>query len=163
MLTTGLGVQGIPDKLDGVSTSVRVRGQFAALPRGGNGGGGNGGGGKNKNKAPSITIDSVSAVGDLATLVATATDVEDDASGTALSVTWVSSLDGDIGTGAILVVTLSDDADHNITATATDSGGKSDSDSASLTIGNPPPPPAPFDRTAKHRPIPIGISRVTRI
>jgi len=53
-------------------------------------------------------------------------------------------------------VTLFDNAEHNITATATDSDGKSASDSASLTIGTSPP--SPFDRTAKHRLIPIGIS-----
>ena len=101
-------------------------------------------------------IDSVSAVGTLATLAATATDVEDDASGTALNIAWVSSIEGNLGTGANLIVTLFDNAEHNITATATDSDGKSASDSASLTIGTSPP--SPFDRTAKHRPIPIGIS-----
>ncbi len=52
------------------------------------------------------------------------------------SLTWTSSINGSIGTGASFSTTLSD-GDHTITASVTDSGGMTSSDTTNITVGTP--------------------------
>jgi len=72
----------------------------------------------------------------------TATDPEDgDLTG---SLVWMSSKDGQLGTGGSFSATLSD-GDHTITASATDSGGKTGSASINITVTPPQnDPPSVF-------------------
>jgi len=55
------------------------------------------------------------------------------------SLTWTSSIDGQIGTGGSFSTTLSDGT-HTITAEVTDSGGKTASVSIKITVGAPSGP-----------------------
>jgi hypothetical protein len=72
-------------------------------------------------------------VGDPVTLTATATDPEDGNLGSSIS--WTSTIDGPIGSGATLNVTSLAAGNHTITASATDSALASDSDAIAITIG----------------------------
>jgi hypothetical protein len=93
------------------------------------------------NNPPSVTISqpangSTFDSGALISFGGTATDVED--GDLTASLVWQSSINGQIGTGGSVSVTLSD-GEHLITASATDSGGKTGSASISITVGDPPP------------------------
>jgi hypothetical protein len=68
----------------------------------------------------------------------TASDIED--GNLTGSLVWISSIDGQIGTGGSFSTALSD-GNHTITASVTDSGGKIGSDSINITVGTPPPSP----------------------
>ncbi|MEM7220864.1 MAG: sulfatase-like hydrolase/transferase [Pseudomonadota bacterium] len=84
-----------------------------------------------ENQPPTIDVSAGSNTvdeGDAVTLTATTADAED---GAPDNVSWASSLDGPLGNGLSLSVSLST-GEHVITATVTDSGGASAS--ASLTI-----------------------------
>ncbi len=103
---------------------------FAVKPAGGN-------------AAPTVTITSPSdgssfGVGDSVSFAGTANDTEDgDISG---SLSWTSSLDGAIGSGASFSISTLSEGAHTITASVTDSGGESDSDNINITIvGNSSP------------------------
>ena len=93
------------------------------------------------NNAPVVTITapsdgSIFASGSIIAFAGTASDTEDgDLTG---SLTWISNIDGAIGTGGSFSVSLSDGV-HTITASVTDSGGKASSSSISITVGTPPP------------------------
>lgn len=69
----------------------------------------------------------------------TASDTED--GNLTGNLTWISNIDGQIGTGGGFSATLTDGA-HNISASVTDSGGATGSASVSITIGPASPPPA---------------------
>lgn len=71
------------------------------------------------------------AASDVISFQATATDAEDGSLSSAVQ--WDSSLDGNIGSGAIVMSTLSPGT-HTITATATDSLGKSTSQSVDISV-----------------------------
>jgi C1A family cysteine protease len=69
------------------------------------------------------------------TLKASATDPD----GSIANIKWNSSLEGNLGTGANLTVSLSQIGEHKITATATDNQGATDSAEISITLkGNKP-------------------------
>lgn len=88
------------------------------------------------NIAPEVTITSpadsgIYTEGELVTLMATATDAEDgDISG---NVSWTSSLDGALGTGANISPSLSPGS-HTLTASITDSADATASTSISVTV-----------------------------
>jgi hypothetical protein len=89
------------------------------------------------NAAPVVTITSPadgSSFGSAASVsfAATATDVEDGDLAAGLS--WTSSLDGAIGSGASFSTSSLSCGDHLITATVADSGGLPGSDAIALTI-----------------------------
>ncbi len=91
------------------------------------------------NTAPTVNITapadgtSVNA-GDSVTFSGTANDAEDgNISG---SLSWTSSIDGNIGSGASFSTSTLSVGNHTITASATDSDGASDSDSISLTVAS---------------------------
>jgi hypothetical protein len=86
------------------------------------------------NTAPVVSITSPANAATVASPVsftATATDAEDGS--LAASVSWSSSVDGAIGTGASISSPLTVGA-HTITATVTDAGGASDSDVITITV-----------------------------
>ncbi|MCG6970717.1 MAG: S8 family serine peptidase [Gammaproteobacteria bacterium] len=87
------------------------------------------------NKPPQVTIDSPANEATLntntVTLSATASDEED--GDLAADISWNSSVDGSLGTGNNLTVSLSPGM-HTITATVVDSGGKVTSSSVNITI-----------------------------
>ncbi|MEM9555024.1 MAG: PepSY domain-containing protein [Acidobacteriota bacterium] len=94
-------------------------------------------GGGTVNTAPtaSITAPTSGSAFDEGTSVSftgTATDTEDGTISGSLS--WTSSLDGAIGSGASFSTSTLSVGSHTITAAVTDSGGLSDSDSISVTI-----------------------------
>ena len=99
---------------------------FAVEPAGGGG-----------NTAPTASISAPSngsnfTVGTSVTFSGSANDAEDgNISG---SLSWTSSLDGSIGSGASFNTSSLSVGSHTITASVTDSGGLSDSDSISVTI-----------------------------
>ena len=66
-----------------------------------------------------------------------ATDTEDDDATLTARISWSSSANGDIRTGASFSSVLSDGV-HTITASATDSGGATGSAAVSITVGTPP-------------------------
>ncbi len=66
----------------------------------------------------------------------TASDTEDGNLTTDL--VWISSRDGQIGTGGSFSTATLSDGSHTITASVTDSGGKTGSASISITVGTPP-------------------------
>ena len=89
------------------------------------------------NTAPVVNITapangSSSTVGDSVAFSGTATDAED--GNIAASLSWSSSLDGSIGSGASFSTSGLSVGTHTITASVTDSGGLSDSDSISVTV-----------------------------
>ena len=89
------------------------------------------------NTPPTVTITapangSSSNQGDSVTFAGTATDTEDGTISASLS--WTSSIDGAIGSGATFSTTTLSVGTHTITASVTDSGGLSGSDSISVTI-----------------------------
>lgn len=95
------------------------------------------------NTAPEVTITAPAdgsnvGEGDTISLVATATDAEDD--DTTLVINWDSDLDGSLGSGNTMNVSLSVGT-HTVTASVTDSGSVSDSASISITVnaGNTAP------------------------
>jgi serine protease len=95
------------------------------------------GGGGGTNNPPSVSITSPSngasfASGTSISFSGSASDTED--GNLTSSLVWVSSLDGQIGTGGSFSAVLSDGT-HTITASVTDSGGSSASDSVSITVG----------------------------
>ncbi len=97
------------------------------------------------NTAPTANITapangSTSIVGSSVSFAGTATDTEDGTISGSLS--WSSSIDGAIGSGASFATTGLSLGTHTITASVTDSGGLSDSDSISITV-NPVPNTAP--------------------
>ncbi len=99
------------------------------------------------NQAPVVTITappdgSTYSMGALITFTGTASDVED--GNISSAITWTSSIDGSLGTGASISTTLSVGT-HTITAAATDSGGKTGNDTITVTV-NPTnlPPVANF-------------------
>jgi len=73
--------------------------------------------------------------GDSVGFAGTASDTED--GGISASLTWTSSQDGSIGSGANFNTAILSNGNHTITASVTDSGGKSGSDQISLTINAP--------------------------
>ncbi len=89
------------------------------------------------NTAPTATISSPTngssfTQGTAVGFAGTATDTEDGTISGSLS--WTSSLDGAIGSGASFSTTSLSVGGHTITASVTDSGGLSDSDAISVTI-----------------------------
>ena len=73
--------------------------------------------------------------GELVTFTGTATDAEDGP--LSASITWSSSLDGALGSGASVSTTTLSVGSHTISASVTDSGGAAGSDSISLTVTAP--------------------------
>ncbi len=95
------------------------------------------GGGGPVNTAPSVAISSPADgstfdSGALVSFAGSAADAED--GNLSANITWTSSLDGALGTGASLSAALSDGT-HIITASVTDSGGLTDTDTITITIG----------------------------
>jgi len=91
------------------------------------------------NNPPSVTVTSPAnntmvLNTDFVTLQASATDVED--GDVSASLSWTSSLDGVLGTGASVITQLSEGV-HTITATATDSLGKTGSSNFTVTSYGP--------------------------
>jgi subtilisin family serine protease len=89
------------------------------------------------NAAPAVTINSPTAndqvsSGATVAFAGSAADAED--GDVSASLTWTSSIDGAIGSGASFSAVLSDGV-HTITATATDSKGKVGQATISLTVG----------------------------
>ncbi len=79
----------------------------------------------------------------------TAIDAED--GNISADIEWTSSLNGVLGTGASITVTLTT-GDHVITAGVTDSDDNVGSDSIGLTVTDTPPPPPPENHFAAHAP-----------
>jgi hypothetical protein len=99
------------------------------------------GGGNGVNNAPSLTIESPTSGSEFNSnqsieLTATANDNED--GDLSQSINWRSNRDGNLGTGASLMVSLSQGS-HTITATVTDSGNQSSETSISITVVAPEP------------------------
>jgi PKD repeat protein len=100
------------------------------------------------NAAPSVTIDSPRdgasvSQGDPIAFTGTATDVEDGNSSAAL--TWVSDLDGVLGSGQAFTIHGLSPGRHTITASVTDRGNRVASDQITLAITLAAPPPLPSD------------------
>jgi hypothetical protein len=96
------------------------------------------------NEAPNVTITSPSGgssvdVGESVSFAATATDAED--GNLAGSLSWNSSINGSIGSGASFSTSSLSVGTHTITASVTDSGGREGSDQISLTVVGPNAPP----------------------
>jgi hypothetical protein len=92
------------------------------------------------NNAPAVMINtpadgSVFNFGANISFTGTATDTEDGPLSASLS--WTSSIDGSIGSGASFMTSALSAGVHTITASVTDSGGLSGSDSITVTV-NPP-------------------------
>ena len=92
--------------------------------------------GENTNDTPVVTITEPAdgaafEEGAVVTFTGTATDTED--GDLSSSIEWVSSIDGSIGTGASIMVTLSVGT-HMITASATDSEFETGTDEISVTV-----------------------------
>ena len=92
------------------------------------------------NKAPTVSITGPADLATFAsgipvTFIGTASDRED--GDLTAGLIWVSSIDGDIGTGGNISATLNDGT-HTITASVTDSGGKTGSASIRITVWTPP-------------------------
>ena len=91
----------------------------------------------NTNTAPTVTINSPangssSVDGDLVSFSGTGSDTED--GDVSANLTWSSSLDGAIGSGASFGISSLTVGTHTITASVTDSGGLSGSDSITITV-----------------------------
>ena len=92
------------------------------------------------NTAPNVSITSPAngstfTQGDNVSFAGTATDAEDGTISASLS--WTSSLDGAIGSGASFSTSGLSVGGHTITASVTDSGGAPGSDSISITVNEP--------------------------
>ena len=92
------------------------------------------------NTAPSVTITSPANgstfnTGDSVSFSGTASDVEDGDLSAGLS--WTSSIDGAIGSGASFSTSSLSAGTHNITASVTDSGSLSGSDNITVTVNTP--------------------------
>jgi YD repeat-containing protein len=88
------------------------------------------------NVAPQLSITapspgSVIAFGDTTVLTAVANDIEDGTLSNA--VTWVSDIDGDLGSGESLNISLTENV-HTITATVTDSDGETVTDQIEVVV-----------------------------
>ena len=70
--------------------------------------------------------------GDSISFTGTATDTED--GNIAASLNWNSSIDGDFGTGGLVMTSSLSLGVHTITASVTDSDGRTDSDSITVTV-----------------------------
>lgn len=143
IFTERAGVHELPATLDGVPVVVRVSGKFVALPA------------PPRNRPPVVTISSPAegaTFGSGATILfeGKAADREDGDLTAGLS--WISNIDGVIGSGGSFSRSLSD-GNHTITAAVSDSGGKTGSDSVSITVGKVLTP-----RDRWPRPVPIGVS-----
>lgn len=95
------------------------------------------------NAAPSSTITSpvdeaTFNQGDTVTFRGAATDAEDGIL-TGASLVWSSNIDGVIGTGTILPVSILSTGTHTITLTVTDSQGENDTQTIAITIVNSTP------------------------
>jgi hypothetical protein len=93
------------------------------------------------NTAPTATITAPAdgssfTEGDSVTFTGTASDTEDGDISANLS--WTSSLDGAIGSGASFSTSSLSVGTHTITASVTDSGGLSGSDAITVTVNAPP-------------------------
>jgi hypothetical protein len=112
-----------------------------------------------QNKVPSIAITSPSqdttvTVGDPVTLTATATDAEDgDLSG---SVTWTSSLDGSLGSGASLVTSSLSLGTHTVTAAVSDAAGQERTASVVVTVTQDMPPSVTITAPSQDTTITVG-------
>lgn len=96
------------------------------------------------NERPTLTISSpipssVVAVEELVTLIATATDPKD--GDLSARIRWLSDIDGPLGEGSTLTLTLSEGS-HQITARVSDSGGLSEEAMVTVTVSEPSSDPA---------------------
>lgn len=112
-----------------------------------------GGGGGPANTAPAVNIATPAnnasfTQGASVSFSASATDNED--GNLSSSITWTSSRDGTIGSGASFSTSALSVGTHTVTASVTDSGNLSDSDAVTITINAPPgsPPAAPSNLSA---------------
>ncbi len=92
------------------------------------------------NNPPSVNIsapanNSTSNVGDSVSFSGSATDTED--GNLSASLSWTSSIDGAIGSGASFSTTALSIGSHTITASVTDSGGAPGSDSININVVDP--------------------------
>ncbi|MFC2069205.1 Ig-like domain-containing protein [Chloroflexota bacterium] len=148
IFTKKSGVRGLPASLEGISTLVRISGEFvASAPPEGKG---------PKNRSPKVTITNpadgaVYNSGDSIDFSGTANDKEDGDLSDNLS--WESD-DVHIFDGPSFSLVL-EDGTHIITASVTDPGGKTGSTSLTITIGQGPAPPSDW---WWNRPVPIGVS-----
>lgn len=99
-------------------------------------------GGGSSNSAPTVSITAPDdgtayAPGATVQLTATASDPED--GNLSSSITWTSSIDGNLGTGASINTSSLGSGTHTITASVEDGGGLSDSDSITIRIGTDAP------------------------
>ena len=90
------------------------------------------------NNLPTVSIstptdDATFNESDTITFIAAATDVEDDDTALSDTITWTSTIDGVLGTGASVQTMLSAGS-HMIMAKVTDSGGEMVSDVVSITV-----------------------------
>ncbi len=144
--------------MNGRTATGGVLNALAALS--GNGGGGGG----PVNTAPTVSIATPAnnasfTQGDSVSFSASASDAEDGA--LSASITWTSSRDGAIGTGASFSTASLSVGTHTVTASVTDSGNLTTTDTVTVVINAPagPPPAAPSnisttnnrDRTATVR------------
>ncbi|MEP6765672.1 MAG: S8 family serine peptidase [Gemmatimonadaceae bacterium] len=81
------------------------------------------------------------------TFAGTGNDPEDGAL-TGTSLTWTSSRDGVIGSGALLSISTLSVGSHTITLTAKDSKGATGTATTTVTIASPPPPTPPVNNQA---------------
>ena len=92
-----------------------------------------------QNQSPSVTINSPAdgatfTQGDTINFSGTATDPED--GDVTASLSWTSSIDGNIGSGGSFSTTTLSVGNHDITATATDSQNAMGSDMISITVNS---------------------------
>lgn len=157
------GIGGLPRSLDGVPVVVQVTGRIFAfhhrsdhcdgppgstLPPGCSE--------EPANNPPEVSITSPSdgdpfTSGTSISFAGTAIDQEE--GNLTASLNWVSSIDGQIGSGENFTNTTLSDGNHTITASVTDSGGATGSDQITVTVGNVVDPKASFPW-----PVPIGVS-----
>ena len=157
------GVAGLPRSLDGVPVVVQVTGRIFAfhhqsdhcdgppgstLPPGCSE--------ELANNPPEVSItspidgDSFDS-GTSISFAGTASDAED--GDNTASLIWVSSINGQIGSGGNFTNTTLSDGNHTITVSVTDSGGATGSNQITITVGNVVDPKASFPW-----PVPIGVS-----
>lgn len=111
----------------------------------GAGGGGGGGGGGGTNNPPTVTVNQPAdnsdfAMGATVTLQGTATDIED--GDISSNISWSSSIDGALGTGASISTSTLSVGTHTVIATVSDSNGFNAFDNVVfnvLNVSNLPP------------------------